>query len=1141
MAHMEKHITIRPIISYPKVAEPGKIYLMTVNLQIDQKDYHWPYDEEEYAIYCIVETDLFSHEAIGEPVIVLNRFGGSYGAASFKLIPTLKKTEGLIRLKLINDNGILLDIIPLYNIKIRRKYKEIENSKRDILHQNLFSIVRISLGKSNNGLLGMGFLISKAIVVTCDHVVNSFSGSTDMDFHQVYVDFPFLLEIPILEAKVIERFPNEDIAFLELITDETLLPDNATLSSIFNYEPSIILDRPVTIFGFSNRFTDGFFINGNLIGKPVNGLYEIDLRLEDYGNLSGLSGAPVWDEYENIVCGILSAKSDKNTYSMIPISSIIKYHLKIIGGLQINSEMDLAAEIDNYKRKIASLHACLPMAGFATQIAVPIQLMDIHVPLSAVMDLGGLNDKRFTCSEQAAKYLEDRDCGMEIPLVETVRQAVDRRFRGSIILGDPGSGKTTHLKRLLLECLDPGPEKLGLPKDMLPVFLPLRELEDLEKGLDAFIQKQMESPHLNVASDFGKQLLKRGNLLFLLDGLDEVTFLARREQVARWITKALLLHKDCHFIVTCRFAGYSPGVKLESGLLELHILPFTAQQAEAFIANWYNIVERLLAKDLTQVEAIAREKAESLIKIIRSRDFRSSRVAELTRNPLLLTNICLVHRFRGVLPEKRSRLYEDCINTLLEGWRAAKGINVEFSVDKARQALQPVALWLHEEEGRTQATAGALSPHIEPVLKALEWQKGDAVNFLRTIRDESGLLTGWDQEHYGFMHLGFQEYLAAREIRSRYFKNPSVLTALVERFGQSWWQEVTLLLLTLEDPYLFVPFMREVVKHEAFVNHKNLVEACLNDASERSAQPFLELLAKPPGKDKGLWDRQLYALILAERLAPDKVKGMHFKLANHPFDLIRNRITGKTAQEARQPVKARRGGYELVKIPAGKFVIGSDLGEEGHYRNEGPMRKVKVPSFYMGRYPVTNKEYRIFLQENPDEAEPRFWTDRRFNQPRQPVVGVSWEEARRYATWAGLSLPSEVEWEYACRAGTDTRYYTGDSESALDRAGWYRKNSGGQTHPVGEKEPNAWGLYDMHGNVWEWLEDDWHSNYKSVPGDSMAWKNIPRDAYRVLRGGAWGLVAEYCRSAARYGFTPGDRNDNIGFRLVLRPGQQVGR
>jgi formylglycine-generating enzyme required for sulfatase activity len=231
-------------------------------------------------------------------------------------------------------------------------------------------------------------------------------------------------------------------------------------------------------------------------------------------------------------------------------------------------------------------------------------------------------------------------------------------------------------------------------------------------------------------------------------------------------------------------------------------------------------------------------------------------------------------------------------------------------------------------------------------------------------------------------------------------------------------------------------------------------------------------------------------------------------------------------------ITANRGGFELVHIPGGQFMMGSPESEEGRYSAESPLHEVRVTDFYLGRYPVTNEEYGRFLNENADEPEPEYWADREFNQPRQPVVGVSWQNAQLYAAWAGLRLPSEAEWEYACRAGTSTRYYTGNTEKDLEQVGWYYKNSGDQLHPVGEKEPNAFGLYDMHGNVLEWVEDDWHDNYKEAPDDGRAWIDEPRGADRVFRGGSWGFSASYCRSADRYLNSPGNRGNGIGFRLA---------
>jgi formylglycine-generating enzyme required for sulfatase activity len=307
---------------------------------------------------------------------------------------------------------------------------------------------------------------------------------------------------------------------------------------------------------------------------------------------------------------------------------------------------------------------------------------------------------------------------------------------------------------------------------------------------------------------------------------------------------------------------------------------------------------------------------------------------------------------------------------------------------------------------------------------------------------------------------------------------------------------------------------------------------CLDDAAETSPQPFEELLSIAPGKASQLWARQLVALRVLGQLKPEAVEKLKPRLIKHPSADIRRWFQEKAVQEALDVIRADRGGYELIHIPGGKFMMGSPQSETGRYDMEGPLHEVRVPDFYLGRYPVTNDEYERFLKENKDMAEPEYWADRELNQPRQPVVGVSWNDAQRYAAWAGLRLPTEAEWEYACRAGTDTAYYTGGKEKDLDRAGWYEKNSKDQLHSVGEKESNAFGLYDMHGNVWEWVEDDWHNDYKGAPDDGSAWINEPRGAVRVLRGGGWISPAQYCRSAFRDYNSPDGRFNNLGFRLA---------
>ncbi|MCP4599526.1 MAG: formylglycine-generating enzyme family protein [Proteobacteria bacterium] len=231
-----------------------------------------------------------------------------------------------------------------------------------------------------------------------------------------------------------------------------------------------------------------------------------------------------------------------------------------------------------------------------------------------------------------------------------------------------------------------------------------------------------------------------------------------------------------------------------------------------------------------------------------------------------------------------------------------------------------------------------------------------------------------------------------------------------------------------------------------------------------------------------------------------------------------------------QAIRSSPGDYELVLIPGGEFYIGSPKGEKGRKNTEGPRHKVRINDFYLGCYPVTNEEYDRFLEANPEVSKPEYWGNFQYNQSRQPVVGVSWDEAKQYCEWTGLRLPSEAEWEFACRAGTATRFYNGNDDSDVDRVAWHDKNSGARLHPVGKKEPNSLGLYDMHGNVWEWVEDDWHKNYKGAPVDGSPWIDRQRGNARVLRGGSFGDISGNTRCAFRYWSDPYYWNCYLGFR-----------
>ena len=226
---------------------------------------------------------------------------------------------------------------------------------------------------------------------------------------------------------------------------------------------------------------------------------------------------------------------------------------------------------------------------------------------------------------------------------------------------------------------------------------------------------------------------------------------------------------------------------------------------------------------------------------------------------------------------------------------------------------------------------------------------------------------------------------------------------------------------------------------------------------------------------------------------------------------------------------------EMVMLEGGTFRMGCLEGQDCG-NTELPVREVTVKGFALGRYEVTCSEFVQFALERGNALP---W-DSGWGRGRRPVIYVSWDDAVAYAKWLSkrtgkrYRLPTEAEWEYATRAGTATRWSFGDQESHLGNSAWFSGNSGYQPHPVGEKEPNPWGLYDMHGNVWEWVEDCWHESYKGAPTDGTAWREEGGGdcGQRVVRGGSWHDVLEYLRSATRGRYGADGRDDGLGFRLA---------
>ena len=243
-------------------------------------------------------------------------------------------------------------------------------------------------------------------------------------------------------------------------------------------------------------------------------------------------------------------------------------------------------------------------------------------------------------------------------------------------------------------------------------------------------------------------------------------------------------------------------------------------------------------------------------------------------------------------------------------------------------------------------------------------------------------------------------------------------------------------------------------------------------------------------------------------------------------------VCGLCAAETPDKTYKNSIGMEFVPIPAGRFLMGCSTEAEPCEAGEKPRHEVTISKpFYLGKYEVTQAQWEAVMGNNPSH----------YKGANRPVELVSWDDVQEFIRRLNAKeghtryrLPTEAEWEYAARAGSTTAYSFGNDMSQLERYAWYDANSGRQTHPVGEKEANKWGLHDMHGNVWEWVQD-WEGGYSAAAATNPQGPGTGEN--RVLRGGSKGDPASSARCAKRLGMMPWFSNFSFGFRLALDPAE----
>jgi formylglycine-generating enzyme required for sulfatase activity len=785
----------------------------------------------------------------------------------------------------------------------------------------------------------------------------------------------------------------------------------------------------------------------------------------------------------------------------------------------------LPASVTCYLQRLADENEHLSLLGLGRSLQIELPISTAYVPLRTTL-------ARSLELHETERYRSGRaEHEEDVELSDVFRKAEELGLRGVVLLGEPGSGKTTGARQTTWrlasrQCL---PEDLGLPPRMTPVFLRFRHLRaDMLQAADGLREFLIAETYCRYAPDDrqspGPELWngQAGGLLWILDGLDEVIDPRARATVSTWIQQALQHRPADRFLVTCRFQGYfRPDVPLGPKFVEFHVRPLDDDQVRHFVHAWFDAAYRRLHGPGPLAADRARAASEELLEILARAEFQAGHIRELCTNPLLLTILCIVFHEERKLPTGRAELYAHCVRVLLEDWRRdvyQAGLSTKlqaYDAEAAQSVLAGIAWWMHQQQDRTAAPLDQLAEQAALGLAQLSPGTGlgrDGAGFLLRMRDEAGILALEGEGRCGFLHLSFQEFLAADHAAREGLARE--LAALAAKTDGSWWREVALLSLRRSRPFCEA-FFREMLAAGVAEDHPDLAERCLTESLYFVPEPFVEALQQPAPADEAGQPRHQARVAAILRLLRERVDQVpelaeisrqYAESADRQTRgfaaeiLARRSGAPESAMRDKEVYVHPRTGIALVTIPAGRFLMGSEQGDS----DERPVHEVRIPrDFLMGKYPVTNAQYARFLEAaGGSVSKPEFWDNRRFNQPEQPVVGVSWDEARKFCEWAGGRLPSEAEWEYACRAETTTEYSFGDDPAQLGEYGWFSDNSGGQTQPVGTKQPNPWGLFDMHGNVWEWCEDGWHDSYREAPSDAAAW--TAEGSCRVVRGGGWG-------------------------------------
>jgi formylglycine-generating enzyme required for sulfatase activity len=800
---------------------------------------------------------------------------------------------------------------------------------------------------------------------------------------------------------------------------------------------------------------------------------------------------------------------------------------RVLRGLRAGADLETATR--RYLEYLLTRHRYLEFRGMGVDDKVPLKmpLLDLYVPLKARQEMpdGETWERHLRLAGRAVGEEEQiavaRRLGEPVAALDLLHEA-----DGLIVLGDPGSGKSTFLKFLALALAAGQGRGLGLA-DRLPVLVPLSAYAAALAGGDLRLDDFIAEYFRNSVGDLPlgrlvERALAEKRALVLLDGLDEVADGGLRRTTVDRVVDFYCLHRQGNkFVLTSRIVGYREVRPAADGLAECTLVDFEDEEIGEFVGRWTAALERQAhgATDVAAADA-AREQRELLEAVATNPGVR-----RLAANPLLLTILALMKRQGVTLPDRRVQLYHKYVEVFLSSWNRARGL-AGRPVGRDRDAvatikiLAPLALWMHEENPGL-----GLVPreHLRRRIEALYAERGEpdaeslARDFLRDLGADAGLLMERGPGLYGFIHLSFEEYLAAVAIAALGQRGIGpVLDYLGPRVAEPLWHEVARLTVA----YLGLVQQRDEAAGDVLDGLIQRTEGAPGEAVVLAGEATLDSLPGGiPSDTRRKVTDALVATMQASEVAPPlrRQAGLVLgRLGWRPDDLD-----------------------EFVEIPAGDCLYGEDR------------QVVNIPyRYWIGKYPVTNWQFARFVEdggyqrhelwsqagwqwrERKGREAPGQWNDAHFGNPIFPVVSVTWYEAEAYCNWlnarhlqarvpqeAGyrVRLPTEQEWERAA-SGARGRMYPWGGRLAPALADTYEAEADRITAVCTYPDRrSAWALWDMVGNAQQWTSSPW-SRQNSSP---------------VLRGGSWGDFADGARRDFRTANAPDFFYRSVGFRVVV--------